>query len=170
MVNFKRSTNTIKGYSNSEIAKSEKNDCFVRALASATGSDYDTSHKYAKEVFERADKKGVYFTNAITNKLSKSGLDIGNESFDFDVLGKSRITNTYKLHGEYVARQKTVKSFIQDNQKGTYIVGVSGHAFTVKDGTLIDNFTEKFRPTRKVTSVFKLTSKRSEAKQLSLFA
>ena len=63
-----------------------------------------------------------------------------------------------------------VKSFIKDNPKGTFIVGVAGHAFTVKDGTLIDNADEKFRPTRKVTSVFQLKSKRSEAKQLSLFA
>ena len=170
MVNFKRSTNSIKGYTHSEIAKKEKNDCFVRALASATGVDYDTSHKFSKDYFGRKDKKGVYFTSGTIEPLEKDGLDIGNKSFDFKVLGKGRVTNAYKLYGEMVYRQKTVKSFIKDNPKGTFIVGVSGHVFTIQDGTLIDNADEKFRPTRKVTSVFQLKSKRSEGKQLSLFA
>ena len=169
MVNFKRSSTSIKGYG-SELAKGEKNDCFVRALASATEVNYDVAHKFTKDYFGRANGKGVYFTGATINPLEDKGLSIGNKDFDFKVLNKMRITNGYKLYGEMVYRQKTVKSFIKDNPKGTYIVGVAGHAFTIKDGTLIDNADEKFRPTRKVTSVFQLKSKRSEAKQLSLFA
>jgi hypothetical protein len=169
MVNFKRSSTSIKGYG-SELAKGEKNDCFVRALASATEVNYDVAHKFTKDYFGRANGKGVYFTGATINPLEDKGLSIGNKDFDFKVLNKMRITNGYKLYGEMVYRQKTVKSFIKDNPKGTYIVGVAGHAFTIKDGTLIDNADEKFRPTRKVTSVFQLKSKRTEAKQLSLFA
>ena len=169
MVNFKRSSTSIKGYG-SELAKSEKNDCFVRALASATEVNYDVAHKFTKDYFGRANGKGVYFTGSTINPLEDKGLSIGNKDFDFKVLNKMRITNGYKLYGEMVYRQKTVKSFIKDNPKGTYIVGVAGHAFTIKDGTLIDNADEKFRPTRKVTSVFQLKSKRTEAKQLSLFA
>ena len=169
MVNFKRSSTSIKGYG-SELAKGEKNDCFVRALASATEVNYDVAHKFTKDYFGRANGKGVYFTGATINPLEDKGLSIGNKDFDFKVLNKMRITNGYKLYGEMVYRQKTVKSFIKDNPKGTYIVGVAGHAFTIKDGTLIDNADEKFRPTRNVTSVFQLKSKRTEAKQLSLFA
>jgi hypothetical protein len=169
MVNFKRSSTIIKGYG-SELAKGEKNDCFVRALASATEVNYDVAHKFTKDYFGRANGKGVYFTGATINPLEEKGLSLGNKDFDFKVLNKMRITNGYKLYGEMVYRQKTVKSFIKDNPKGTYIVGVAGHAFTIKDGTLIDNADEKFRPTRKVTSVFQLKSKRTEAKQLSLFA
>ena len=169
MVNFKRSSTSIKGYG-SELAKGEKNDCFVRALASATEVNYDVAHKFTKDYFGRANGKGVYFTGATINPLEDKGLSIGNKDFDCKVLNKMRITNGYKLYGEMFYRQKTVKSFIKDNPKGTYIVGVAGHAFTIKDGTLIDNADEKFRPTRKVTSVFQLKSKRTEAKQLSLFA
>lgn len=169
MVNFKRSSTSIKGYG-SELAKNEKNDCFVRALASATDVNYDVAHTFTKDYFGRADGRGVYFTGATIDPLEESGLSLGSKDFDFKVLGKMRITNAYKLYGKIVYRQKTVKSFIKDNPKGTYIVGVAGHAFTIKDGTLIDNADEKFRPTRKVTSVFQLKSKRSEAKQLSLFA
>lgn len=169
MVNFKRSSTSIKGYG-SELAKNEKNDCFVRALAAATDVNYDVAHNFTKEYFGRVDGKGVYFTGATIDPLRENGLSLGSKEFDFKVLNKQRITNAYKLYGEMVYRQKTVKSFIKDNPKGTYIVGVAGHAFTIKDGTLIDNADEKFRPTRKVTSVFQLKSKRSEAKQLSLFA
>lgn len=169
MVNFKRSSTSIKGYG-SELAKGEKNDCFVRALAAATDVNYDVAHNFTKDYFGRVDGKGVYFTGSTIDPLEKSGLTIDKKEFDFSVLGKMRITNAYRLHGKVIYRQKTVKSFIKDNPKGTFIVGVAGHAFTIKDGVLIDNADEKFRPTRKVTSVFKLKSKRSEAKQLSLFA
>ena len=169
MVNFKRSSVSIKGY-DSELAKNEKNDCFVRALASATNVNYDIAHKFSKDFFNRENKKGVYFTGATIEPLEKNGLTIDKKEFDFSVLGRMRITNAYRLHGKTIHRQKTVKSFIKDNPKGTFIVGVAGHAFTIKDGVLIDNADEKFRPTRKVTSVFQLKSKRSEAKQLSLFA
>ena len=93
---------------------------------------------------------------------------INEKGFDFKILGKTRLTNTYKLHGRYIRRQKTVKSFIKDNPKGTFILGVSKHAFTIKDGILIDNRDEEFRPTRKVQSAFKITPVVRNA-QLSLF-
>ena len=53
----------IKGLSNSQIAKNETNDCFVRALAAATGQDYDTAHKVASIDFNRDHKKGVSITD-----------------------------------------------------------------------------------------------------------
>ena len=57
---------------------------------------------------------------------------------------------------------------MQTYPKGTFIVGVSGHAFTVQDGLLIDNAGEEFRPTRKVDSAFKITPEFT-TNQLSLF-
>jgi hypothetical protein len=36
---------------------------------------------------------------------------------------------------------------------------VSGHVFTVKNGTMIDNAGEEWRPTRKVEDVFEITLK-----------
>ena len=38
---------------------SEKNDCSVRAFATALDVDYDAAHSYVKDVFKREDKKGV---------------------------------------------------------------------------------------------------------------
>ena len=104
-------------------------------------------------------------------KFKKEGLEIAGKKFDVDLLGKSRIRNTYKLHGELIDRKKTVKSFIQDNDKGTFVVLVSKHAFTVKDGVLIDNVGEEFRPTRKVLGAFsmKLVEDNVSGEQLMLF-
>ena len=86
----------------------------------------------------------------------------------FKTLAEDKKVNYYKLHGQVVKRQKTVKSFIQDNKKGTFMVLVSKHAFVIKDGVLIDNRGEEFRPTRKVQDAFKVVAS-VETGQLSLF-
>ena len=94
--------------------------------------------------------------------------EFGQVKVKFEELGEERITNTYKLYGEIVKRQKTVKSFIKDNSRGTYIVLVAGHAFTIKDGVLIDNRGEEFRPTRKVTGAYHVIEETID-NQLTLF-
>ena len=168
ILSYNYASNEIKGYSNSEIAKTEKNDCFVRAMAAATGSHYDTAHSFVKESFGRENGRGTELVPIVMMNLEDNGMEIGNKSYKVKVLGTDEITNKYKLYGEIVKRKKTVKSFIKDNPKGTFIVGVSNHAFTVKDGVLIDNAGEEFRPTRKVDMAFKVTPK-VENVQLSLF-
>jgi hypothetical protein len=102
-------------------------------------------------------------------KLDGSELKIGNNTFDVKVLGKSNTKNRYKVKGEIIWRQKTLKSFIADHPKGTYMVMVAKHALTVKDGELLDWDSNKFLPTRKVQSAYKLTPKKVEGLQLSLF-
>lgn len=167
---YKYSNTEIKGYNSSKIAEGEKNDCFVRAMAAATNVDYDTAHSFVKKTFKREDKKGtenIHIVNAMAG-FQEEGMVIGDKTFKVNVLPKSKITNTYKLYGELVKRKKTVKSFIKDNPKGTFIVGVAKHAFTVKDGVLIDNVGEEWRPTRKVDSAYKVVGK-PEYVQLSLF-
>ena len=166
---IKYSSTEIKGYNSSKVAKGEKNDCFVRAMAAATGVDYDTTHSFVKKEFGRKDKKGTETLNIHTQMLNfEKGFELGGKSFRTKVLGSNKIKNSYKLYGEIVLRKKTVKSFIKDNPKGTFIVGVSKHAFTVKDGVLIDNVGEEWRPTRKVDSAFEIKDK-NEVIQLSLF-
>ena len=168
ILSYSYASDEVKGYKESEIAKSEINDCFVRAVASATGSHYDSAHSFVKENFDRKNKKATFFMSDTMKKLEDTGFSIDNKNFKIKVLPKHRVTNSYKLYGEIVKRKKTVKSFIKDNPKGTFILGVSKHAFTVKDGQLIDNKGEEFRPTRKVESAFKITPEVSNV-QLSLF-
>ena len=168
ILSYNYASKAIKGYTQSEIAKKEKNDCFVRAVAAATGSNYDNAHSFVKEKFGREDGKGTNLVALHMMNLEDHGMELNNRNYKVKVLGTDEITNKYKLHGEVIKRKKTVKSFIQSYPKGTYIVGVSKHAVTIKDGMLIDNMGEEFRPTRKVDMAFKVTPE-SLVQQLSLF-
>ena len=142
-------------------SSSETNDCSVRAFTTALDVDYDAAHSYLKNVFKREDKKGCLKMDLTARKISLSGetQKIDNVEFNIEVLPENKVTNTYKLHGEEIARKKTVKSFIKDFAEGIYLVLVSGHVFTVKNGLMIDNVGEEWRPTRKVESVFELKLK-----------
>ena len=63
-----KTSEAIKGYDNSVIAKSENNDCVVRAIASAFGIDYDQSHQIVRDTFGRKFGKGTYgFVNGMNN-------------------------------------------------------------------------------------------------------
>ena len=161
-----------KAYSsfNSKLAKNEKNDCFVRALAVATGSAYETAHEKAKFSFGRPDKKGTPSENIIAQMLNyeQNGMTIGDNTYSVTVLGNKDTKNVYKLYGEKVLRKKTLKSFIQSHPKGTYIVTVAKHALTVKDGEVMDWNSNKFLPTRKIQGAYKIENK-VEDKQLKLF-
>tara|TARA_R110002124_G_scaffold138845_2_gene302915 strand:+ start:2829 stop:3332 length:504 start_codon:yes stop_codon:yes gene_type:complete len=154
---YNKSSNIIKG--NSKIQAGETNDCSVRAFATALDVTYDAAHQFVKETYDRVDKKGCEKMVKRTNNLEGKVLEIENTKFSLSPLNKSLITNEYKLKGEVIERKKTVKSFLKDFGAGIYLVMVSGHVFTVKDGTMIDNAGEEWRPTRKVEDVFQVTFK-----------
>ena len=168
MINL--TTKEIKGYASSSIAKSEKNDCFVRALAAGFEINYNDAHAIAKEKFNREDKKGTKGHEIVSGmeKIQKEGIVLGDVIAKVKVLKGLEIKNRYKLYGELIDRKKTVKSFIKDHPKGNYIVTVSKHAFVVKDGKLIDNVGEEFRPTRKVDGAYEILLP-EDSIQLSLF-
>ena len=103
-------------------------------------------------------------------KAETSGLDIDGKKFTVRVLGKQEVKNRYKLKGDVIWRQKTLKSFIQSHKLGTYIVTVANHALTVKDGEVLDWSSNSFLPTRKVQAAYELVEKEdSRGIQLSLF-
>ena len=99
----------------------------------------------------------------------KTGIELEGKKFDVKVLGRGRVKNRYKLYGEIIYRQKTLKSFIQDNPKGTYLVMIAKHALCVKDGEVYDWSSNKFKPTTKVQSAYELKEKKGQSGQLSLF-
>lgn len=164
-------TNNKYASFDSQLAKSEKADCFVRALATAAEVDYETAHKTAKEVFGRKEKQGT--SNAMITsmflKAEQAGLDLGKKKVEIRVLGKREIKNRYKLKGEVIWRQKTLKSFMETHKTGSYIVTVAKHALAVKDGELLDWDKMAFKPTRKVTAAYKVIDNSPKAAQLSLF-
>ena len=162
--------NSAYGSFDSKLAREEKNDCVVRSLAVASGSAYETAHTFCNENFGRVDKKGTDNLAIVARmlKFEENGLQIGNKNFKVKKLGRVRTKNRYKLYGEVIWRNKTIKSFIESNPKGTYMIMVAKHALVVKDGEVFDWNTNKFLPTRKVQDVYEIIEEKNET-QLSLF-
>ena len=168
VLDYQYASEVIANYKESVKAKNEKNDCFVRAVASASGSSYEAAHSYVKETFGRQDRQGTMAVGMTMKSIEGKLQEFGNVKVKFEKLPKEKLVNTYKLYGELIDRQKTVKSFIKSNPKGTYIVLVSKHAFTIKDGVLVDNQGEEFRPTRKVQDAYRVIEETIDP-QLKLF-
>lgn len=172
VLDYKHSSTEIDFSKASAASKiGEKNDCSVRAIATAVGTTYDAAHAYMRDALGRKDRKGAKkmverIKDLIDNK--KAHQTAGDIDFKYEAIPAARLCNEYKLHGEVVHRKKTVKSFIDSFRKGTFLVFVSNHVFTVKDGVLIDNYGEEFRPTRKVLNAVKVEVLPREV-QLELF-
>jgi len=158
VLSYKYSREEIKGTTVSKLAKRETKDCVVRAMAVALNLPYDTAHGFVKETMKREDRKGTkqLHIDEAMEKFQESGLELVGRRYEVKVLEGLDIKNAYKLRGEVILRKKTVKSFIKSHQKGTFVISVAGHTFTIKDGVLIDNIGEEFRPTRKVQAAYKI--------------
>lgn len=165
---FKDAAKVIRDYESSELATKERNDCSVRAFAGLLDTKYEPAHEFVEDRFCRKEKQGVVAMPEICDKMAEKGdtYNIDGVSFKIESLTEADITNEYKLKGEIIKRQKTVKSFVSSHQTGSYLVFVSGHVFAVKDGTIIDNNSEEYRPTRKVIAAVKIVE---ESNQLELF-
>lgn len=138
----------INGYSESVIAKSERRDCVVRAVASASGMTYDKSHTWVAETFNRKPKKGTFGFPKGMNKMSEEGKRLNRK--------KVSIVKDLKTNGG--KSNMTVGTFIKEYNKGTYIIGVTGHAFTIKDGSVIGNFDDAVKTKRIVKNAWKIGS------------
>ena len=147
--NFKNGYEVANG---SLLAKSEKNDCVVRACANAFNVTYDIAHSFTAETFKRKAKKG-------TKKVYSTLKELGKVSFDLFQDSLFPITKEYKLKAiknpinrEYTHKKVsyTVKTFCSKYSKGTYIVLVNKHALTIKNGIVIDNPDMQFTGYRRI--------------------
>ena len=156
----------------SEIAKNEKNDCVVRAFANAFEINYNMAHAFVEKKFNRKKGKGTKFFNSTLKRLSKKSLnfepagqlDLFNQdgkSFNIEHLGDQPKLGGNLINRKYKHKKVayTVKAFAQKFIKGTYIILVHKHAFTIKDGVLIDNGNYQFNGYRRVVeSAFKVSA------------
>ena len=155
--NFKNGYDVTLG---SSLAKNEKNDCSVRALANAFNVTYDVAHLFAATKLERKARKGL---KSMFTKLDLLG-EVTFELFSNTLFPE---TKTYKLEGsldttnpDYTHKPVdfTVKTFCARFTKGTYIVIVNKHTLTVKEGIVIDNPYYKFTGYRRIVeSYFKVS-------------
>jgi len=150
--NFKNGYKVANG---SLLAKSEKNDCVVRAIANAFNISYDVAHEFTAKEFKRKFRKG---TKAVYSTFKS----LGEVSFDLFQDTLFPITKEYKLkcvkkpvNKEYTHKKVnyTVKTFCA-KFKGTYIVLVNKHALVIKDGVVIDNGDMRFTGYRRVVESY----------------
>ena len=123
----------------------DTNICTVRALANATGMPIkdaeDLLAKYGRErnkgtwKFHRAYLEaglsliGVYGTTKQARNL-----------YHYAVFGeKAHQSDSYASYLELNKKGCTLGRFIQENQEGSYIVIVKGHALALIDGEVIDS-------------------------------
>lgn len=154
----------------SEIAKAEKNDCFVRAVSNAFEVTYNTAHSFVKTTFNRKDKRGTKGTKATLQLLKDVTLEDENQVGQLSLFPKSTTRKVKyigsnpksggKLYNTDYTHKKvafTVKTFLNKFSKGTYLVLVHKHALVIKDGILIDNNDMRFKGYRRpVESAFKI--------------
>jgi hypothetical protein len=147
MIHSTSSSSYIIGYSESKIAKSETNDCVVRSFASAFKTTYDEAHQFVATKFNRKNRKGTArFVTTMNNMANHNQVLWGKT---LKKLGNSNSKNSMKFEDKGVLRNMTTFQFLKKHPKGTYMVTVSGHAFTISNGVVIGNHEDVLK-TRKV--------------------
>lgn len=165
--NFKNGYAVAQG---SNVAKNEKNDCVVRAVANACEVSYDEAHKFVGETFDRKQGKGTQMFSFIMKQIKTIKFNGPAQLSLFDDNG-DKVVNVKHVgdapkHGGDLINPKykhkkvafTVKEFARKFNKGNYIVEVNKHALAICDGVLIDNpdkQTDGYR--RVVESAFKIS-------------
>lgn len=143
-----------------QTAKSEKNDCAVRAIANACEVNYAQAHKYVAETFKRKKGEGTkQFISTLDSVKEMTFDEVGQLSlFNSGItrtitpLGKSpkqggKLSNPKYKHKPVAF---TVKAFAQRFNRGKFIIAVNKHALAIKDGVVIDNGNYQFDGYRRV--------------------
>lgn len=118
----------------------ETNDCGVRALAEAANVTYAEAHSFWAKL-GRQDKGGVYFTWFDRFLVDSDGKIFGKKVTKTTVPYHQHETHKWdNSKWEYIRHTKrlNVKTFIQQNPKGRYIILSRGHAKAIIDGVVHD--------------------------------
>ena len=133
----------------SKLAKNEDNDCVVRAFMSALDISYEQAHAWVKKELKRQDRKGT-FMNAYAKNIigkTKNGKKISfmgvhpSRGFMKHSVGSNKVlvNPKYKKQTGY-----TLKSFMENNPVGRFVLIVQGHAVAVVNGVLYGNSDERY--------------------------
>lgn len=155
-VQYIKTSEAIKGYDNSVIAKGETNDCVVRAFASAFEIGYDEAHKIIGDTFKRQPRKGTFGFGVGMNLMSKNGVKFNGKGIEIISYEYNTMLYYVMVKGQKKLRHTTTNSFIKKYPVGTYIVTVKNHAFTIKDGCIIGNLTDAKQMRKHVYSAWKI--------------
>ena len=165
--NFKNGYAVAQG---SNVAKNEKNDCVVRAIANVCGVSYDEAHKFCSETFGRKQGQGTQLFSFIMKQIKGIKFNGPAQLSLFDdnngkVVNVKHIGDMPKAGGKLINPKYkhkkvafTVKEFARRFNKGNYIVAVNKHALAICDGVIVDNSnyqTDGYR--RVVESAFRIS-------------
>ena len=158
---YEQTSNAIKGYIDSKIAKGEKNDCVVRAFASSFEIPYDEAHSFVAKFFNRQPRKGTYLTSYKLVQMADEEMVINKKKVY--TLGERKNNHMFrsldydvKVKGVVKKRRMTVSKFVKNNPKGTFFILVRGHAFTIKDGSVIGNWNDAEKLRTRIVTAFKI--------------
>jgi len=135
----------------SPLARKEKNDCVVKTFASAFQVPYEEAHEFIRVKFDRKNGQG---TRGLAHQLQQWGDQKQTVINGYKVCDIPAF-NFYKNKGRIVRRRMTVGSAIEKYPKGTYMVLVRRHAFTIKDGIVIGNFSDT-RPKVRIEKLYRV--------------
>ncbi len=147
-IKYATPTETIKGYKDSVIAKSESNDCVVRAFASSFDLEYDNAHLFVADTFNRPFRKGVRHFYTIMSVLISI-----KKSLNGKTIKEKDLT---ELKTENKTKSATVGQFLKKYKTGTFLVVVRGHSFTIKNGVIIGNQEDAKQLRRPFTKVYEI--------------
>ena len=94
VLDYVYASEAINNYRESVKAKNEKNDCFVRAVASASGSSYDAAHSFVKDTFQRQDGQGTQFVDSTMLSIEGKLQEFGQVKVKFEKLHQNKTKNT----------------------------------------------------------------------------
>jgi len=133
--------------SQSKIAKKEDHDCVVRAFMAALDISYDQAHAWVKKNMNREDRKPTYTGRAIkiVEGKTKNGYQIKFMGLNPAKIHWKEITGSNKtlVNPKYKKQTGyTLKSFMENNPVGRFVLVVQGHAVAVVNGVLYGNTNE----------------------------
>jgi hypothetical protein len=140
----------IKGYSDSTLAKSERNDCVVRAIASAYDIEYNKAHQWVSDKFKRQFRKGTFGFPIGMDRMSTD-----NTRFNYK---RTKTIDSKYLTTNNGKSKMTVGTFAKEYNTGTYIIRVARHAFTIKDGSVIGNPEDATKLRKVIKNAWKIGS------------
>lgn len=147
----------IIGYSDSVIAKTETNDCVVRAISSAFEMHYDEAHQFVKVKFGRENRKGTRFFVGGMRRMVDDKVQINGKLFETMGNEYGHVSYEVKVKGQMVKRNMTTGTFIKKYPVGKYLVVVRGHAFSIIDGAVVGNASDATMKKRVINNVFKIS-------------
>lgn len=152
----------------SEIAKREKNDCVVRAVANAFEIPYDQSHAWVNDKFKRGVRQGTTGVISTMSEITEAAFEPHGQLNMFSSTEKKISIKSLGVSPKRGGKLKnpaythkpvayTVKAFAERYKKGNYVVLVNKHALAIKNGVIFDNGDMQFKGYRRVVeSAFRI--------------